>query len=175
MVIVVSLGAKRPSARVSGVSGVSGVKKPSSMSLAETEAAAAGGGEVVALAGARVGQKLYLPSALLARQLPAGLGAMQRVPRLLDIEADGEAARLELYISAIRRTARVFEVSQCKHETAVEHDFYMGWINSWACLSGFGSFVVVDEQVSARLNRCTGVGAAMVNRKQTVSYLKHLR
>ena len=38
-------------------------------------------------AGRRVGQKLYLPSALLARQLPAGLGAMQRVPRLLDIEA----------------------------------------------------------------------------------------
>ena len=41
------------------------------------------GGEVVALAGARVGQKLYMPSALLAKQLPAGLRAMQRVPRLM--------------------------------------------------------------------------------------------
>ena len=75
------------------------------------------GGEVVALAGARVGQKLYMPSALLAKQLPAGLGAMQLVPRLMDLEADDDAERLEMYIATIRRTARVFEVTNCKQET----------------------------------------------------------
>ena len=127
---------------------VSGPKFRCDMSLAEVEAAPAAG-EVVALAGARVGQKLYMPSALLAKQLPAGLGAMQRVPRLLDIEAETDSARLELYVATIRRTARVFEIGQLKQETAVEHDFYMGWVNTWACLSGFGSFVVVDEKVSA--------------------------
>ena len=74
---------------------------------------------------------------------------MQRVPRLLDMEAETDAARLELYVATIRRTARVFELGQLKQETAAEHDSYMNWINSWACLSGFGSFVVVDEQVSA--------------------------
>ena len=108
------------------------------------------GGEVVALAGARVGQKLYMPSALTAKQLPAGLGAMQRVPRLMDLEADDDAERLELYIATIRRTARVFEVTQCKQETAVEHDLYMGWVNTWACLSGFGNYVVVCRREGER-------------------------
>ena len=103
----------------------------------------AAGGEVAALAGARIGQKLYMPSALLANQLPAGLGSMTRVPRLMDLAAEDDAARLELYINTIRRTARVFEVGNCKTETAVEYDCYMGWINTWLCLSGFGSFVTV--------------------------------
>ena len=48
----------------------------------------AGTGEVVALAGARVGRLLYMPSALLAAHLPAGLGGMLRVPRLMEMEAD---------------------------------------------------------------------------------------
>ena len=76
-----------------------------------------------------------------------GLGSMTRVPRLMDLAAEDDAARLELYINTIRRTARVFEVGNCKTETAVEYDCYMGWINTWLCLSGFGSFVTVDDQV----------------------------
>ena len=83
----------------------------------------------------------------MAKQLPAGLGAMLRVPRLMDLEADDDAERLELYITTIRRTARVFGITQCKQETAVEHDFYMGWVNTMACLSGFGNYVVVEEKV----------------------------
>ena len=45
-----------------------------------------------ALACARVGSKLYMPSALLAAQLPVGFG-VGRVPRLMEVEGEDEAAR----------------------------------------------------------------------------------
>ena len=117
-----------------------------SMALMATEEGA-GTGEVVALAGARVGRLLYMPSALLAAHLPAGLGGMLRVPRLMEMEADDDAARLEAYIVSIRRTARVFEVNQSAQATLERNDSHMVWVNSWASLSGFGSFVVVDLEV----------------------------
>ena len=124
---------------------------------AEEEAAQDGAGEeaaqeasqVGALGGSRIGQKEYLPTALLKQHLPAGMGSMTRVPRLMDIEAENDAARLDEYIATIRRTAKVFEVCECKEKTLQEHDLYMVWLNTWACLSGFGSYVVVDEEVCA--------------------------
>ena len=61
--------------------------------------------EAGALAGSRVGQKQYLPTALLKQHLPGGIAAMGRVPRLMDMDADGEAARLQEYIMTIRRAA----------------------------------------------------------------------
>ena len=111
-------------------------------------AEAAGAGVVAALASSRVGQKQFMPTALLAQHMPAGLGAMCSVPRLGDMQAETEAARLEEYIMTIRRTARVFEVCDCKQATFVEHDKYMTWVDGWAYLSGFGKYVVVDHEVS---------------------------
>ena len=58
---------------------------------------------VAALASSRVGQKQFMPTALLAQHLPAGLGSMCNVPRLSDMVAETEAARLEEYIITIRR------------------------------------------------------------------------
>ena len=67
------------------------------------DCAAAGAGVVAALASSRVGQKQFMPTALLAQHLPAGLGSMCNVPRLSDMVAETEAARLEEYIITIRR------------------------------------------------------------------------
>jgi hypothetical protein len=121
--------------------------------------------EAGALGGSRIGQKAFLPTALLKQHLPAGMGSMTRVPRLMDIEAENDAARLEEYIATIRRTAKVFEICECKEKTLEEHDLYMVWLNSWACLSGFGSYVIVDEKVCAyRVRDCCahGVGGQCV-------------
>jgi hypothetical protein len=103
--------------------------------------------EVGALGGSRIGQKDFLPTALLKQHLPAGMGSMRSVPRLMDIEAENDVARLADYVATIRRTARVFEICNCKEQTLIEHDSYMVWLNSWACLSGFGNFLVVNEEV----------------------------
>ena len=61
-----------------------------------------------------------------------------------------EAARLAEYVAAIRATARVFDTYHHKVETLAAYDQYIVWIDAWARLSGFGSFVEVDLQVSAR-------------------------
>ena len=104
----------------------------------------------MALAGSRVGQKLYFPSALLMEQMPAGLGAIGRVPRLMDMTGTDHAARVEEYVEVIRKTAKVFEVHTCQQGTLEEHDKYMVWLDGWACLSDFGKFVEVDATVRAR-------------------------
>jgi hypothetical protein len=108
--------------------------------------------EVGALGGSRVGQKEFLPTALLKQHLPAGMGSMTSVPRLMDIEAENDVARLAEYVATIRRTARVFEVCNCKEQTLMEHDSYIVWLNSWACLSGFGNFLVVNEEVCTEMH-----------------------
>ena len=56
---------------------------------------------------ARLTSKLYLPTALVAMQLPAGLADLRVVPRLLPPdEWHDEEARLEEYVTSIRATAR---------------------------------------------------------------------
>ena len=61
-----------------------------------------------AVASARLSSKLYMPTALIKAQLPAGLGDLQTVPRLSDQAGETHAARLQQYIMAIRATAKVF-------------------------------------------------------------------
>ena len=51
------------------------------------EARAAAGGAVPALASARVGNKLYMPTPLLAAKLPVGF-SVGRVPRLMEVEGE---------------------------------------------------------------------------------------
>ena len=98
---------------------------------------------------ARLTNKKYLPTALIAQQLPAGLADMSTVPRLLPPdEWNDEAARLQEYVTAIRATARVFDTYNHKVETLAAYDMYMVWIDAWAKLSGFGAYVDVDTEVS---------------------------
>ena len=82
---------------------------------------------------ARLTSKLYLPTALVAMQLPAGLADLQTVPRLLPPdEWHDEEARLQEYVEAIRATARVFATYNHKMETLASYDAYMVWIDGWA-------------------------------------------
>ena len=46
------------------------------------------------LAAAKLSKKLYMPSALVKERMPAGLGELQTVPRLMDSKAKTPAARL---------------------------------------------------------------------------------
>ena len=97
---------------------------------------------------ARLTSKLYLPTALIARQLPAGLADMSTVPRLQPPNDEHDAAaRLAEYVAAIRATARVFATYNHKVETLAAYDSYMIWIDAWARLSGFGTFIAIDLQV----------------------------
>ena len=74
---------------------------------------------------------------------------MRTVPRLkAPDEWNDEAARLAEYVAAIRATASVFQTYNHKTETLAAYDSYMVWIDMWLRLSGFGSFVDVDLQVS---------------------------
>ena len=101
--------------------------------------------------GARLMRKLYLPTALIADELPAGsLEAATCVPRFSTDEERLEAERLEEYVSAIRATMRVFARYHHKKQSLVEMDKCFVWLNSWAMLSGFGSYCVVSDTVSAR-------------------------
>ena len=103
----------------------------------------------VAAASARMRAKLYLPTAFVGEHMPAGLGLMQTVPRLRHgDETMSEAEALELYVAAIRETARVFATCNHKQTTMTEYDSYVVWIASWAKLSGFGEFVIVNHEVT---------------------------
>ena len=101
--------------------------------------------------GARLMRKLYLPTALIADELPAGsLEVATCLPRFSTDEERLEAERLEEYVSAIRATMRVFARYHHKKQSLVEMDKCFVWLNSWAMLSGFGSYCVVSDTVSAR-------------------------
>ena len=96
-------------------------------------------------------RKLYLPTALIADELPAGsLEVATCLPRFSTDEERLEAERLEEYVSAIRATMRVFARYHHKKQSLVEMDKCFVWLNSWAMLSGFGSYCVVSDTVSAR-------------------------
>ncbi len=100
--------------------------------------------------GARLLQKQYIPTALLALELPAGtMEASGAVPRFATDAERSEADRLDEYVRAVRATIRVFAKYHHKKETLAEYDKYFVWLDSWAQLSGFGSFCVVSDEVRA--------------------------
>ena len=86
--------------------------------------------------GARLMRKLYLPTALIADELPAGsLEVATCLPRFSTDEERLEAERLEEYVSAMRATMRVFARYHHKKQSLVEMDKCFVWLNSWAMLS----------------------------------------
>ena len=91
----------------------------------------------------------YVPTALIAKILPAGSASLEAVPTLAEGGEDDLRRRTDEYVLAIRSVTRVWGRFHLKQETLEEHDMYMVWIASWAELSGFGKFVVVDDSLAA--------------------------
>ena len=94
----------------------------------------------------------YRPTALIRRILPAGAECLESVPTLERgglAGAEPTAEQLARYVAEVRAAAAVFATSNMQHDTLAEHDKYIVWIDAWAKLSGFGSYVVVDTSVRA--------------------------
>ena len=137
-----------PAAGTVGTAGTGGAGAEANINMAEATEPLALAAPTAAMS-ARLTAKKYLPTALISKQLPARLSDMRTVPRLkAPDEWNDEAARLAEYVAAIRATASVFQTYNHKTETLAAYDSYMVWIDMWLRLSGFGSFVDVDLQVS---------------------------
>ena len=91
----------------------------------------------------------YLPTAAVAKILPAGAASLEHVPRLQQFNASDSRLATEEYVQAIRKVARVFGRFHHTQETLAEHDTYMVWVAAWAQISGFGEYVVIDESCKA--------------------------
>ena len=127
-----------------GTAGTGGAGAEANINMAEATEPLALAAPTAAMS-ARLTAKKYLPTALISKQLPAGLSDMRTVPRLkAPDEWKDEAARLAEYVAAIRATASVFPTYNHKTETLAAYDSYMVWIDMWLRLSCFGSFVDVD-------------------------------
>jgi hypothetical protein len=104
--------------------------------------------------GARLMQKQYMPTALLALDLPAGSPeAGEAVPKFATDAERSAVDRLDEYVRAIRSTIKVFAKYHHKTESLAANDKYFVWLDSWARLSGFGSFCVVSETVRVAATR----------------------
>ena len=84
----------------------------------------------------------YLPTAAVAKILPAGAASLEHVPRLQQFNASDSRLATEEYVQAIRKVARVFGRFHHAQETLAEHDRYVVWVAAWAQISGFGNIVI---------------------------------
>ena len=98
----------------------------------------------------------YRPTAAIEPLLPAGTDALDDLPAVRPGVATYDLVRSEPtneelteYGEKIKRTAAVFARSQAKQGTLAEHDTYTVWVATYMQLSGFGTFVVVDDKVRA--------------------------
>ena len=57
------------------------------------------------------------------------------------------AEQVQKYEENIRSASSTFVSHHLDEGTLEEHDKYMVWINQWAMLSGFGTFIVIDIKV----------------------------
>ena len=98
--------------------------------------------------GARLMKKQYMPTALIALELPAGSLEMSAcVPRFSNDAESSEGKRLDEYVAAIRSTIKVFAKYHHRKESLAEYHRYIVWVDGWAQLSGFGRYCVVSETV----------------------------
>lgn len=97
----------------------------------------------------------YRPTAAIKPLLPVGVESLEAVPRLAHVPRMGQvsATAMNEYVEAIRKCARAFAKSHRKKGTLVERDNYVVWVDSWARLSGFGEYVIVDDTVRQRRAR----------------------
>jgi len=84
--------------------------------------------------------------------MPAGSETLESLPVVRPGTSPADLVRsepnedeLHEYCVAIRRTARVFAKAHVKKGTLAEHDQYTVWVAMYMQLSGFGTFVIVDD------------------------------
>ena len=79
---------------------------------------------------------------------PAGTQELASVPRLAASSRKAATAQqVQQYEEKIRSTSSTFASHHLDEGTLEEHDNYVVWINQWATLSGFGTFIVMDMKV----------------------------
>ena len=119
-----------------------------------------GGVMLLAVPGAELKGKLtekmrFRPTAMMKPLMPAGASSLERLPSLTEgglsdyelLRSEPTEQQLEEYAGAIRQTANVFSSMQVKAGTVAERDKYVVWVDAWCKLSGFGTYVVLDETV----------------------------
>ena len=96
----------------------------------------------------------YRPTAAIEPLLPAGTDTLESLPvvrpgvSLKDlVRSEPTAEEMAEYSVAIKRTAAVLARNHMKQGTLAEHDTYTVWVATYMQLSGFGTFVIVDETV----------------------------
>ena len=98
----------------------------------------------------------YRPTAAIEPLLPAGSETLESLPVVRPGTSPADLVRSEPtedelaeFCVAIRRTAAVFSRNHVKKGTLAEHDTYTVWVATYMQLSGFGTFVIVDDEVRA--------------------------
>ena len=98
----------------------------------------------------------YRPTAAIEPLLPAGSKTLESLPVVRPgtspadlVGSEPTEDELNEYCVAIRRTAAVFSRIHVKKGTLAEHDTYTVWVATYMQLSGFGTFVIVDDEVRA--------------------------
>ena len=90
----------------------------------------------------------HRPYELLRKRMPAGTKELAAVPRLAASSRKAATAQqVQQYEVKIRSTSSTFASHHLDEGTLEEHDNYVEWINQWATLSGFGTFIVMDMKV----------------------------
>ena len=85
---------------------------------------------------------------LLRKRFPAGTKELAAVPQLAASSRKvATAQQVQQYEENIRSASSTFASHHLDEGTLEEDDNYMVWINQWATLSGFGTFIVINMKV----------------------------
>ena len=118
---------------------------------------------------ARLSEKLrFLPSAKIRGMAPAGAKTLSGVPIRLDYASKSE------WLRALRQTVQCFSKAQKSEDSLKEEETYVVWVNTWLELSGHGTFVQIDRNVSGQFmaswhgmcawcERCSGYSGRAAN------------
>ena len=93
-------------------------------------------------------QTRHRPYELVRKRMPAGTKELAAVPMLAASSRKAATAeQVQKYEQKIRSASSTFSSHHLDEGTLEEHDNYVVWLNQWATLSGFGTFIVIDMKV----------------------------
>ena len=112
----------------------------------------------------------YRPTAMIRPLMPAGASSLERLPSLMEgglsdyelLRSEPTEQQLDEYSGAVRKTAKVFSSMQVKAGTVAERDKYVVWVDAWCKLNGFGSYIVLDDEVRSVRARLRAMRAQSV-------------
>ena len=85
---------------------------------------------------------------VLRKRFPSGTKELAAVPRVAASSRKmATAEQVQEYEENIRSASSTFASHHLDEGTLEEDDNYMVWINQWATLSGFGTFIVINMKV----------------------------